>query len=346
MEYRFLGKSGLQVSVLSFGTMTFGGGEFFKFVGSMQVAEARKMIDICIEAGINLFDTANMYSQGLSEKVLGEAIGKNRRSDVIIATKAFFRMGPGIHNVGASRLHLIQACEDSLKRLGTDYIDLYQIHESDAYVPFEETMSALDRLIQDGKVRYIGCSNYSGWHLMKSLAIAEKYRYQPFISHQVNYSLLARELENELIPLGLDQNVGTLVWSPLAFGLLSGKYRRGQPKPAETRLNHMDAPGTIDWELLYKIVDELDSIAKERKKTVAQVALNWLLRRPTIASVIFGARNETQLRDNLGAAGWALTREEVERLEKVSALPEAYPYWHQHMYGAERNPYTARAYQP
>ncbi len=346
MEYRFLGKSGLQVSVLSFGTMTFGGGEVFKYMGTAQTAEARKMVDICLEAGINLFDTADMYSQGLAEKVLGEAIGKERRSQVIIATKAFFRMGPGIHDIGSSRLHLIKACDDSLKRLGTDYIDLYQIHESDILTPFEETLSALDQLVRDGKVRYIGCSNYSGWHLMKALSIAEKRGYQPFISHQANYSLLARELENELIPLGLDQNVGTIVWSPLAFGLLSGKYRRGQPQPDNTRLAHLEAPGYFEWERLYNIVDVLDAIGKERGKTVAQVALNWLLRRPTIASAIFGARNEAQLRDNLGAVGWSLTEGEVRRLEKASETPEPYPYWHQHKYGAERNPYVARAYCP
>lgn len=346
MEYRFLGKSGLQVSVLSYGTMTFGGGETFKFMGTAQVDEARKLIDICLEAGVNLFDTANMYSRGLSEKVLGEAIGPKRRGQVIIATKAFFRMGDGLHDIGSSRQHLIKSCEDSLKRLGTDYIDLYQIHESDTLTPFEETLSALDRLVQDGKVRYIGCSNYSGWHLMKCLAIADKRGFEPFVSHQVNYSLLARELENELIPLGIDQNVGTLVWSPLAFGLLSGKYRRGKPKPEKTRLDHLEPPGHFEWEQLYNIVDVLDEIGKARQKTVAQVALNWLLRRPTVCSVIFGARTEAQLRDNLGACGWSLTEDEVRRLEKVSETPEPYPYWHQHFYGAERNPYIARSYRP
>jgi len=346
MEYRFLGKSGLQVSAISLGTMTFGGGEVFKYMGTAQTAEARKMVDICLEAGINLFDTADMYSQGLAEQVLGEAIGQNRRSQVIIATKAFFRSGQGIHDIGSSRLHLIKACEASLKRLGTDYIDLYQVHNSDLYTPLEETLSALDQLIRDGKVRYVGCSNYAGWQLMKALAIADKRGYQPFISQQTYYSLIGRDLENELIPVAVDQHVGTLIWSPLAFGLLSGKYRRGQPMPDNTRLANLEAPGQVNWELLYNIVDELDTIAKERKKTVAQVALNWLLRRPTISSVIFGARTEAQLKDNLGAVGWSLSEEEVRRLEKVSSTPEPYPYWHHHRYAAERNPLIAQAYRP
>lgn len=346
MEYRFLGKSGLHVSILSFGTMTIGGGEVFKYMGAAQADEARRMIDICLEAGINLIDTANMYSQGLSEKVLGEAIDPARRSRLIIATKAFFRMGTGIHDVGLSRKHLIKACEDSLKRLGTDYIDLYQVHNSDLLTPLEETLSALDQLVRDGKVRYVGCSNFSAWQLMKSLAISDKRGYAPFISQQCYYSLLARDLENELIPLGLDQQVGTLVWSPLAFGLLSGKYRRGEPKPENTRLEHVEAPGIIDWEFLYNIVEVLREIAQGRNKTVPQVALNWLLRRPTVTSVIFGARTEAQLRDNLGAVGWSLTEDEVRRLEAASQMPEPYPYWHQHKYAAERNPYVARAYCP
>lgn len=344
MEYRFLGRSGLQVPVLSFGTMTFGGDDFFKNIGTTQVDEARRLVDICLEAGANLFDTADMYSQGLSEKILGEAIGKGRRDKALIATKAFFRMGPGIHDIGLSRLHLIKACEDSLRRLGTDYIDLYQVHLSDTLTPIEETLSTLDQLIREGKVRYIGCSNFSGWHLMKALAVSEKYGYQPFISQQVYYSLLSRELENELIPLAMDQNIGSLIWSPLAFGLLSGKYKRGQPQPPDTRLSHVDAPGHIDWERLYNIVAILEDIARTRSKTVPQVALNWLLRRPTVSTVIIGARNEAQLRENLGAAGWSLTEEEVRRLEAAGEVPENYPYWHQHKYGAERNPLLARTY--
>ena len=344
MEYRFLGRSGLQVSELSFGTMTFGGDEYFKSVGETQVEEARRLIDICVEAGVNLFDTADLYSHGLSEEILGAAIGKARRDKVLIATKAFFRMGPGIHEVGLSRLHLLRACEDSLRRLGTDYIDLYQVHLSDTLTPIGETLNTLDLLIRQGKVRYVGCSNFSGWQLMKALAVSEKYGYQPFISQQVYYSLIGRELENELIPLGIDQNIGSIIWSPLAFGLLSGKYKRGAPQPAGTRLAKFDAPGHIDWERLYSIVTVLEDIAGSRSKTIPQVALNWLLRRPTVKSVIVGARNESQLRDNLGAVGWSLTEEETRRLEKVSEVPENYPYWHQHKYGAERNPFVARDY--
>jgi aryl-alcohol dehydrogenase-like predicted oxidoreductase len=346
MEYRFLGRSGLQVSALSFGTMTFGGGEYFKHMGNAQVDEARRLVDICLEAGINLFDTADVYSRGRSEEVLGAAIGQDRRDKVLIATKAFGRMGSGQHDVGNSRQHLINACEDSLRRLGTDYIDLYQVHGFDSLTPVEETLSALDQLVRQGKVRYFGCSNFSGWHLMKTLALAERRGFEPFVSQQVYYSLLARELEYELIPLGLDQQVGILVWSPLSFGLLSGKYRRHNPKPDDTRLAQLDPPGTVDWECLYRIVDVLDEIAGVRGKSIPQVALNWLLRRPGVTSLILGARNETQLRDNLGATGWSLTEEEVRRLEAASDVPEIYPYWHQHKWGLERNPPVARSYQP
>lgn len=346
MEYRFLGRSGLQVSTLSFGTMTFGGGEFFSHMGNSQVDEARRLVDICIEAGVNLFDTADIYSHGLSEEVLGAAIGRDRRGQVLIATKAFARMGPGAHDAGSSRQHLLKACEDSLRRLGTDYIDLYQVHGFDSLTPVEETLCALDQLITQGKVRYIGCSNFSGWHLMKSLAFSEQRSYQRFVSQQVHYSLLSRELEYELIPLGLDQQVGILVWSPLSFGLLSGKYRRNTPKPNDSRLAQMEPPGVVDWERLYGIVDLLEEIARGRNKSVAQVALNWLLRRSGVSSVILGARNEAQLRDNLGAVGWSLSEEEVRRLESASAVPEIYPYWHQHKWGLERNPPVARKYQP
>lgn len=346
MNYRFLGRSGLQVSELCFGTMTFGGVDFFKDVGNTQVKEARQMVDICMEAGITLFDTADMYSNGTSEKILGEAIGKERRDKVLIATKAFFRTGPGIHDIGLSRQHIIQACEASLKRLGTDYIDLYQVHNFDALTPLEETLYALETLVRDGKVRYIGCSNYSGWHLMKALALAKEYQYQPFISQQIYYSLLARDAEHELIPVSLDQGVGMLIWSPLSSGLLSGKYRRDQ-KPTEGRIAQMgNAIGPpVDYDRLYRIVDVLDAIAKERSKTVAQVALNWLLRRPMVSSIIIGARNEQQLRDNLAAVGWSLSSEEVNRLDKASESEEPYPLWHQHMFAKERNPLTATAYQ-
>lgn len=341
MEYRFLGKAGLQVSRLCFGTMTFGGGEWFKHAGSTQVEEATRLVDICLEAGVNIFDTADGYSKGLSEEILGQAIGSKRRNQTIIATKAFYRMGDGLHDVGLSRRHIIQACEDSLRRLGTDYIDLYQLHEYDSQTPLEESLSALDNLIQQGKVRYGGCSNFSGWQLMKAMGISQQKNYQPLISQQVYYSLLARELENELIPVALDQNVGILIWSPLSFGLLSGKFRRNQPKPEQSRLTNVQTPGTIDWERLYNIVDVLDEIAKQRGKSIPQVALNWLLRRPGISSIIIGARNEAQLRDNLGTVDWSLSKEEVQKLEQASETPELYPHWHQHDWSEGRNPRVA-----
>lgn len=337
MEYRYLGRSGLRVSALSYGTMTFGGGDVFKHMGSAQVDEARRMVDICIDAGVNLFDTANMYSLGKSEEVLGAALGE-KRQQVLISTKAFFRMGQGPNDIGSSRLHLIKACEDSLKRLNTDYIDLYHLHNFDSYTPLEETLQTLDQLIKDGKVRYIACSNFSGWHLMKALAISDQKNYQRFVAHQSYYSLLARELENELIPLGIDQGVSALVWSPLAFGLLSGKYTRQNTKPANTRLEHIDPPGTINWEQLFTIVEALQDIASARNVSVAQVALNWLLQRPNIGSLIFGARTETQLKDNLNTVNWKLTADEAARLEKISRVEEIYPYWHQHKFAAEHNP--------
>lgn len=342
MEYRFLGRSGLQVSRLCFGTMTFGGKGDFQHMGKASVDEARRQVDICLDAGINIFDTADMYSQGQSEEILGKAIGPERRNQAIIATKVFFRMGSGIHDTGLSRKHIIESCENSLRRLNTDYIDLYQVHQFDCYTPLEETLSALNNLVEQGKVRYIGCSNYSGWHLMKALGISERKLQERFISQQVYYSLIARELELELLPLSLDQGVGIMVWSPLSFGLLSGKYRRNQPIPDNSRLSNVEAPGTINWQLLYNVVDVLEEVAKARGKTIPQVALNWLLQRPGVSSVIIGARTEQQLKDNLGAVGWSLTPEEVERLEKISAVPENYPYWHQHLWGAERNPKFGR----
>lgn len=338
MEYRFLGRSGLQVSVLSFGTLTFGG-EHFENVGNVQLEEARRQIDICIDAGINLFDTADAYSNGRSEELLGAAIGKSRRDQVLISAKCFFRRGDGPNDLGNSRHHIIKASEASLRRLGTDYIDIYHLHGFDNYTPVEETLAALDTLIQQGKVRYVACSNFSGWHLMKSLAIADQQRYQRFIAQQVYYSLLARELEYELIPLALDQGVGTLVWSPLSYGLLSGKFRRNTSKPPQqSRINQVEPPGNINWDRVYNIVDVLAEVAATSNKTIAQVALNWLLQRPSVSSVIVGARNEMQLRENLGAAGWSLTAQEVQKLQAVSDLPEIYPYWHQHKWGLERNP--------
>lgn len=346
MEYSFLGNSGLQVSRLCFGTMTFGGSHGFETLGNVPEVEAKKQVDICLDAGINIFDTADMYSRGISEEILGRAIGPARREKAIIATKTFFRMGDEIHDVGSSRKHILKACEASLRRLGTDYIDLYQLHNFDSLTPLEESLSALNTLVEQGKVRYIGCSNFSGWQVMKGMAISEKKGYASFTTQQVYYSLISRELEYELIPLSLDQKLGILVWSPLAFGILSGKYRRDKPKPDNTRLASWDAPGTIDWERLYSIVDVMDDIAKARGKTIPQVALNWLLRRPAITSIIIGARNEQQLKDNIGAVGWSLTAEETSRLEKASEVPEIYPYWHQHLYAGDRNPLTQKAYCP
>ncbi len=337
MELRLLGKSGLEVSVISFGTMTLGGEGRFAAMGNVQAEEARRLIDICIEAGVNLIDTADVYSFGKSEEVLGEALGA-RRKDILIATKAFVKIEPGTNKAGLSRRHLIEACENSLRRLRTDYIDLYQAHNFDSLTPLEETMRAFDDLVRAGKIRYFGSSNYSGWHLMKALAISDRHGWTRYISQQINYSLAARDVENELVPLGLDQGVGIMAWSPLQFGLLSGKFRRGQGKPAESRLNTLEVPGNIDEERAYNIVDVLDEIANARGVSVAQVALNWVMRKPGVDTVIIGARNEKQLRDNLASANWSLTDEEVGRLDTVSAAPMPYPRWHQQKFAGDRNP--------
>jgi aryl-alcohol dehydrogenase-like predicted oxidoreductase len=330
MEYRQLGASGLRIPVLSFGTATFGGGnEFFKAWGSTQVEEARHLIDICLEAGVNFFDTANGYSQGMAEEILGKAL-EGRRQEVLISTKATFPTGDGPNDYGSSRLHLTKACEDSLRRLGTDYIDVYHMHGFDSNTPVEETLRTLDNLVQSGKVRYIACSNFSGWHLMKSLSVSERYGWARYVGHQAYYSLANREFEWELMPLGLDQGVGTLVWSPLSAGLLSGKIRRGQPVPAESRLAQGGGQGPkVPDELLYNIIDALDEVAAETEKTVAQVALNWLLQRPTVVNLVVGARTEEQLRQNLASVGWNLTPEQVARLDAASATEPIYPYWHQ-----------------
>ena len=339
MEFRQLGRSGLKVPALSFGTGTFGGGtEFFKAWGASDVAEATRLVDICLEAGVNLFDTADIYSQGLSETILGKAIA-GRRDEVLISTKATFRMGPGPNDLGSSRHHLIQACEASLSRLGTDYIDIYHLHGFDALTPIEEVLSTLNNLVASGKVRYIACSNFSGWHLMKSLGISERYGWARYVCHQVYYSLISREYEWELMPLGQDQGIGALIWSPLGWGRLTGKIRRGQPLHAESRLHKTSEQGPpVDSEHLYKTVDALDAVAKETGKTVPQVALNWLLQRPTVASVIIGARNEEQLRQNLGAAGWNLSSEQIAKLDAATETAKTYPYWHQQNAFVERNP--------
>jgi aryl-alcohol dehydrogenase-like predicted oxidoreductase len=338
MEYRRLGGSGFSVPVLSFGTGTFGGkGEFFAAWGTTDVKEATRLVDVCLEAGLTLFDSADIYSAGAAEEILGHAI-KGRRNEVLISTKATFRAGPGANDVGSSRFHLINAVEGSLRRLQTDHIDLFQLHGFDALTPIEETLSTLDDLVSAGKIRYIGCSNFSGWHLMKSLAIADRYNLPRHIAHQAYYSLVGREYEWELMPLGLDQRVDAIVWSPLGWGRLTGKIRRGQPLPAASRLHKTSDMGPqIDREYLYEVVDALDEIAKETGKSVAQIALNWLLRRPTVASVIIGARNEEQLRDNLGAVGWSLSREQIKKLDAASERLRIYPYWHQADF-AERNP--------
>jgi aryl-alcohol dehydrogenase-like predicted oxidoreductase len=340
MEYRLLGRSGLKVPALSLGTGTFGGGnEFFKAWGDTDARGAAHLVDVCLDAGLTMFDSADIYSDGLAEEVLGAAI-KGRREKVLISTKATFRFGSGPNDVGSSRFHLVRSCEAQLKRLGTDYIDLYQMHGFDASTPVEETLSALDDLVRAGKVRYIGCSNFSGWHLMKSLTVSDRYGWSRYVAHQAYYSLVGRDYEWELMPLGLDQGVGCVVWSPLGWGRLTGKVRRGQPLPKNSRLNSQlsneKGPPLAD-EYVYAVVDAIDAVAKETGKTVPQIALNWLLQRPTVSSVIIGARDETQLKDNLGAVGWSLTPEQVARLDAASAVTLPYPYWHQRGF-AERNP--------
>ena len=295
-----------------------------------------RMLDVCRDAGLTVIDTANLYSFGAAEEVVGEALA-GRRDEFVIVTKAFMRMEPGVHDVGLSRKHLIAACDASLRRLRTDYVDVYMAHEPDLFVPVDETLRAFDDLIRQGKVRYIGCSNHSAWHVMKALGVSERKGYARYICQQLNYSLINRDIEHEFVPMGLDQGVGVMAWSPLHYGLLSGKFRRGV-RPSETRLDQLDAPGTIDLERVYRIVDVLAAIGDDRGVSAAQVALNWVLCRPGVSTVILGARNEQQLRDNLAAAEWRLTPEEIGRLDEVSALPEPYPYWHQHKFGLERNP--------
>jgi aryl-alcohol dehydrogenase-like predicted oxidoreductase len=326
MEQRFLGKSGLSVSVLSFGTMTVGGRDRFRHMGNLGVAETGRMLDLCADAGVTLVDTADVYSFGGAEEILGEAL-KQRRDQFLLVSKVLQRMGPGPHDTGLSRKHILEGCEASLRRLQTDYLDLYLCHEPDQLVPVEESLRAFDDLVKQGKVRYIGCSNHSGWHVMKALGASERGGYARYITQQVNYSLVSRDIERELVPLALDQGVGVMAWSPLHAGLLTGKFRR-DARPTESRLNALDVPGTVDLERVYRIVDVLLDIGGQRNVSAAQVALNWVI----------GARNEEQLRDNLAAATWQLSAEEVARLDEVSALPEPYPYWHQHKFGIERNP--------
>ena len=345
MEYRVLGSSGFSVPVLSFGTGTFGGNHpFFGKWGNSNVEQAHSIVDICLDAGANLFDSADVYSFGQSEEILGQAIS-GRRDKVLISTKATFRMSDDPNDVGTSRFHLIRSCEASLRRLNTDYVDIYTIHGFDARTSVEETLRALNTLVESGKVRYIACSNFSGWHLMKSLAVSEKYGLARYMAHQAHYSLLRREYEWELMPLALDQKVGTLVWGPLSQGRLSGRFRRNQPIPAGSRVAQGAEEGPpIADEWLHSVVDVLDAISAETGKTVSQVSLNWLLQRPTVASVLIGARDEEQLRENLGAAGWNLSAEQVARLDAVTELDTIYPYWHQRGF-AERNPVATPLYK-
>jgi aryl-alcohol dehydrogenase-like predicted oxidoreductase len=338
MEYRQLGHSGLKVSALSFGAGTFGGaGDFFRAWGQTDVDEATRLIDACQEAGVNLIDTADVYSRGLSEEILGQAIA-GKRHELLISTKATFRMGEGPNDLGSSRQHLIRSCEDSLRRLATDYIDIYHMHGFDATTPVDETLSTLDVLVKSGKVRYIACSNFSGWHLMKSLNVSERYGWARYVGHQVYYSLVGRDYEWELMPLALDQKVGALVWSPLGWGRLTGKVRRGQPLPEVSRLHKTAQAGPqLPDEYLYRVVDAIDEVVRDSGKSFTQVALNWVLQRPTIATVIMGARNEKQLRENLASADWKLSSEQIARLDAASNVARPYPYWHQAQF-AERSP--------
>lgn len=336
MKYKQLGRSGLKVSELALGTMTFGGSDgWFGTVGRTEVQEAADLVSISIENGVNLFDTADVYSSGRSEEILGEALGQ-RKNDVVILTKGHGSMGAGPNDGGSSRQHIVRACEDSLRRLGRDYIDIYMLHGVDELTAPEEIMSALDQLVRSGKVRYIGCSNYSGWHLMKALAASDKHGWERFACQQCYYSLIARELENELLPLGLDQGVGTLAWSPLGMGWLTGKFRRGAPLPDGTRTKEV---GVVDAEFAFDVVDKLEEMASGHGASISQVALAWVMSRPGIASVVFGARNVAQLHDNLGAARVSLSTEDLEQLASISERNRPYPYWHQRQYNASNMRY-------
>jgi aryl-alcohol dehydrogenase-like predicted oxidoreductase len=339
MEYRFLGNSGFKVPALSFGAGTFGGkGPLFSAWGNTDVDEAKRLVAICLDAGVNMFDSADVYSDGLSESILGEAI-KGRRDEVILSTKITLRTGEGPNDVGASRHHLVRATDAALKRLGTEYIDLLQLHHFDAMTPVESVMQTLDDLVRTGKVHYIGASNFSGWHLMKSLSVADRYGYSRYVANQTYYSLIGGDYEWDLMPLGQDQGIGAVVWSPLGWGRLTGKIRRGQPLPEGSHLHDTAQFGPpVDEERLYRIVDALDEVVEETGKTIPQIALNWLLQRPTVASII-GARNEEQLKQNLGSIGWNLSQEQVAKLDAASHLIPPYPhypFWNGQFF--ERNP--------
>jgi aryl-alcohol dehydrogenase-like predicted oxidoreductase len=330
MNFKRLGKSGLRVPELSFGTATFGGGnDFFKAWGSTDAGGASRLIDVCLEHGVSLFDTADVYSDGLAEQILGEAI-KGKRNRLLISTKVTFPTGDGPNDYGSSRQHIIDAVDQSLKRLQVDHIDLLQLHGQDYNTPVEETLSTLDQLVRDGKVRYTGASNFSGWHLMKSLATSDRYGYPRHVAHQIYYSLLNRDYEWELAPLAEDQGVGAVVWSPLGWGKLTGKIRRGQPAKPGTRAHDIAGTGPhFEEERLFRIIDALDVVAEQTGKSIPQIALNWLLGKKTVANVIIGARDEKQLIENIGATGWSLTPEQNALLEQASDVPPAYPVWHQ-----------------
>src|SRR4029079_6961675 len=338
MEQRRFGNSGLSVSVLSFGTMTIGGKDRFSKMGNLGVSETKRILDVCRDAGVTTIDTADVYSHGASEEIIGEAL-QGRREDFVLVTKSFMRLGTnGPHDTGLSRKYLMKACDASLRRLKTDYIDLYISHEPDMLVPLEETMRAYDDLVTQGKVRYVGCSENSAGQVVKSIAVSDRLGLVRYICQQVNYNLIARDVEHEIIPLGLDQGIGLMAWSPLHAGLLSGQFRRDAPRPSVSRLNELDVPGTVDFDRVYRIVDKLIEIGRARDVSPARVALNWVMNKPGVDTVIIGARDEAQLKDNLAAAGWRLSAEEMLALDEVSALPEPYPMWHQHKFGVERNP--------
>lgn len=348
METRFLGRSGLKVSALGFGAGTFGGkGPLFSAWGNTDVTEARRMIDLSLDAGLTFFDTADVYSDGASESILGEAL-RGCRDRVILSSKTGLRLGEGANDAGTSRLRLLKAVDASLKRLGTDYLDLLQLHAFDAMTPIEETLSTLDDLVRAGKVRYLGVSNFSGWQLMKSLGIADRHGWSRYVANQAYYSLIGRDYEWELMPLGIDQGVGAVVWSPLGWGRLTGKLRRGQPLPATSRLHDTaDVGPSVAQERLFRIVDALDIVAEETGKSIPQIAINWLLQRPTVSTVLIGARNEEQLRQNLGAIGWQLTADQIARLDAASAMEAPYPYypyWRGQF--SERSPLPVQAFPP
>ena len=337
MEYRQLGRSGLTVPVLSFGTATFGGtNPFFERWGQTDVAEATRMVDICLDRGVNFFDTADIYSAGASEEILGQAL-KGKRDRALISTKATFRFDDTPNGVGSSRHHLVRACEASLKRLGTDHIDVYFMHGFDALTPVDETLRALDDLVRAGKIGYIGASNFSGWQLMKALATSERYGLARYVAYQGYYSLIGRHYEWELMPLGLDQGVALMVWSPLGWGRLTGKIRRGANTSGRIAAGGAEGGPPVSDEALFRVVDVLDELAAETGRSVAQVALNWLLSRPTVANIVIGARNEEQLKQNLGAVGWTLDPAQIARLDAASHETPIYPYWHQKGFD-ERNP--------